>query len=174
MEVEEQKFMALEGIQTWAKATIEQVARIEAANKAQFPELADADLPQFLANEARFDAGRQFRAERLLFLIAAHKLIEHIEWAKKLSFLDNSIFSEVDALSSEIKTMRDLNEHAVEYFIGRGRFPEKWEHITEEAFADASSTINDRIGNRLSWNEVAAAAKALLSKLPPHYWPKRE
>jgi hypothetical protein len=69
--------------------------------------------------------------------------------------------------------MRDLNEHAVEYFIGPGKFPHKWFHTDEGAIADASSTINDRIGNRLSWNEVAAATQRLLIQMPTQYSHKR-
>jgi hypothetical protein len=105
-------------------------------------------------------------------LIAAFKLTECIEWARGLDFLDNGMSVEIDALAAEIKAMRDLNEHALEYFIGKGRFPEKWRHVTEEGIVDASATFNDRIGNRVSWNEVAAAAKRLLTKLPDYYWPK--
>jgi hypothetical protein len=161
MDIEDQKFMAFEGIQSWARATITQVARIEISSARQRAQ-----------GEERFNATRQFMADRHLFLIAAFKLTECIEWAKDLNFLDSGMFTEIDALAADIKAMRDLNEHALEYFIGKGRFPEKWRHVAEGGVVDASSTVNDRIGNRVSWNEVAVAAKRLLAKLPDYYWPK--
>jgi hypothetical protein len=44
----------------------------------------------------------------------------------------------------------------------------------ENSIADASSTINSRLGNRLDWNEVATAARLLLAKLPAGYYPARD
>lgn len=150
--------MAFEGIRSWAQATITQVERIEAARREAFS-----------ADEQKFKGMRKFQTERHLFLVAANKLTENIAWAKKLDFLEPSLFLEFEELKKDIKDMRDLNEHAIEYFLGQGRCKEKWIKEDETAIADASSTIDDRIGNRLSWNAVSTAAIKLLDRLPIHY-----
>jgi hypothetical protein len=102
-----------------------------------------------------------------LFLIAAYKLLEYVDWAKQLAFLDTALFREIEGLRSDIKEMRDLNEHAIEYFMEKGRFPQKWLDISDAAITDASATIGDKIGNRLNWHEVGMVAKKLITALPP-------
>lgn len=161
MNIEDQKFMAFEGIRSWAKAIIVQVERISSAQK----NLANIN------SDIRLSANRQFRTEKHLFLIAANKLMQHIDWAKKLNFLDQDLFSEFENLRKDIKEMRDLSEHSIEYFIDEGRFKEKWVKADEASSVDASSTVDDRVGNRLSWNAASKAAATLLTKLPDHYWP---
>lgn len=162
MNIEDQKFMAFEGIRSWAQAILVEVERINSARK---------NLTN-INSDIRLSANRQFQAERHLFLVAANKLMQYIDWAKKLNFLDKELFSEIEKHREDIKDMRDLNEHAIEYFIDQGRFKEKWLKVDEASIADASSTVDDRIGNRLSWNAVSAASAELLEKLPSHYWPQ--
>jgi hypothetical protein len=116
---------------------------------------------------------REFVCERHLFLIAANKLVEHIDWASSLGFLDTDVFLEMNVFSAEIKSLRDMNEHVVEYFMGGGRRRQHWVHVDEAAVADASSTVGSKIGGRLDWNEVAKAAETLIAALPAHYFPAR-
>ena len=63
----------------------------------------------------------------------------------------------------------DLSDDVVEYFLGQGHHQKKFTHLTDEGIADASSTLGDRIGNRLSWNAVAEAAAHLKQELPSRY-----
>lgn len=160
MEIESQKFMALEGVHAWARAVLVQVDRIETALRNMHPPVVD-----------RLEPARVFQVERHLFLIAAHKLTEYADWVCKLDFLDPSTFSELFLLKEDIRTLRDMNEHVVDYFLGRGRKPDEWLHVTDGAIADASSTINSLIGNRLDWHRVAAVARSLIGRLPPVYYP---
>jgi hypothetical protein len=113
MDMENQKFMAFEGIQSWARALVRQVKRINSIQA------------RFATREHFVDSRRQFACARHLFLIAAYKLIEYIDWAKNLEFLNEGLFVEIENFRKDIKDMRDLNEHAVEYFIGPGKFPHK-------------------------------------------------
>jgi len=140
-----------------------QVERIERAR--QVMRTPDNDWPEPM---------RVFQYERHLFLISAYKLIEHVDWALRLNFLDKSLFAEIHSLRGEIKSLRDMNEHAVEYFLGKGRRRDEWLHVDEGAIADASSTIDTKIGNRLDWNEVATITRRLLNALPKFYYPIHE
>jgi hypothetical protein len=157
MDAEAQKFMALEGLHTWATAVLVQVERITAATR------------MIRDHAARVNATRAFQRERHLFLIAANKVLQYIDWASQLAFLDAAIFAEFNELRPTIKDLRDMNEHVVEYFTGGGRYRDIWLHATDEVVADASSTVTTRIGNRLDWVQVAEAAKRLISRLPDHY-----
>jgi hypothetical protein len=114
-----------------------------------------------------------FQFERHLFLIASCKLTEYADWACKLEFLDNSVFSDLFSLKTDIKALRDMNEHVVDYFLGRGRKPDEWLTVTEESIADASSTVESRVGNRLDWNRVATVVRDLIGRLPSAYFPSR-
>jgi hypothetical protein len=61
--------------------------------------------------------------------------------------------------------MRDMNEHAIEYFKGKGQRPQDWIYADPGKFqADASSTIGTKIGGRLDWVELGAAAERPLGK----------
>lgn len=154
MEIEDQKFMALEGIHTWARATIEHGDRL-------------SELRMNILGENRNNVRRTFESERHSFLIAAHRLISFINWALELNFLDAQVFAEIKRFEPDIKTMRDLNEHVIEYFKGSGKRPQLWSTPT----ADASSTVGTKIGDCLDWTEVTASAARLIEGLPPHHFP---
>jgi hypothetical protein len=158
---EDQKFMAIEGLHTWIIAVSVQVDRINASRSEML----------VIDHQARPDAIRAFQRERHLFLISANKVLQYIDWVKRLDFLDNSIFDEFTTLRKDIKDLRDMNEHVVEYFTGTGRSPDIWFSVTDEAVADASSTVGTRIGNRLDWLSVVAAAERLSAHLPSMYIP---
>ncbi|MBS0269039.1 MAG: hypothetical protein JSS54_08670 [Proteobacteria bacterium] len=154
MDVEDQKFMALEGIHTWSRATI--------AHATQLSRLSTSfNSSNFIDNRRLFDS------ERHSFLIAAHRLISFINWVLELNFLDAQIFAEIKVFEPDIKTMRDLNEHVIEYFKGSGKRPQLWSTPT----SDASSTVGTKIGDRLDWTEVAGSVAGLIERLPPHYFP---
>ena len=72
MDKDDQKFIAVEGLHTWASAILTQVKRLE------------------LARGQLAEGGRHRRAylcERHFLLIAAKKLIDYIDWARDLGFL---------------------------------------------------------------------------------------
>ena len=112
----------------------------------------------------------QSRSDRHLFLVSAWKLIEHMDWADKLGCLENNNFSEIQEMRKDIKEMRDMNEHVLEYFLGDGRRQHAWMHKDEDGSTDASSTLGTKIGGRLDWVVLEAAVKRLLSNLPAPYF----
>jgi len=77
-------------------------------------------------------------------------------------------------LRKDIKELRDANEHVIEYFIAKGRYPETWFFQTPEGKSDASATVGTKIGLRLDWNKLREAVTKLLAALPKNYWPGSE
>lgn len=160
LRIEDQQFLALAGLRTWAAAVVRQAERMQAAMDEQQGLIARAPLSGSLE-----EVGDRFRSERHLFLIAAWKLVEHMDWTAKLNCLDTSIFAEIYQMRRDIKDMRDMNEHAIKYFIGKGREQENWVHEDDSSVGDASATVGSLIGGRLDWLALSNAAKALLTKL---------
>ena len=111
------------------------------------------------------DQSRAFTAERLFLLIAANQLLQCARWADELGLLEDGIFDRLYALDNDIEKMRNLSEHAVEYFRGPGRFPKEW----DSGNCDPSSTACDRIGDRLSWKALAEISAHIREALPVMY-----
>lgn len=164
MDIESQKFMATFGPQTWAKAVVLQRDRINVAMGAMASSHQDSDLPW---PQPKY----QFEAERHLFLISSWRLIEHMDWCVKLGLPFVDKFDELNAMREDIKTMRDMNEHSIKYFLGKGFRQDEFMHVSDDAIADASSTVGTKIGNRLDWSKVANAASRLLQNVPETYYP---
>ena len=109
---------------------------------------------------------RLLRVEIHFFLIAAYKLVEHIECALSLNYLDDRILKMIDPVKGDIKALRDKNEHVIEYFRGGGRRRGDWITERDDGVADASSLIGTRIGNRLDYVVVCDLAKVISESLP--------
>jgi hypothetical protein len=110
---------------------------------------------------------------RKTLLIAAKKLIDYIDWARDLGFLDEIIFQEMLRLRDDILDLKGMNEHVIEYYRGTGKNPEQWVLADELIVVDANPKIGKRIGSRLSGSESAEAVTGLLNALPKHYFPGR-
>ena len=107
-----------------------------------------------------------FHTECNYFAIAANKLLEFKEWALSLGLCATVDFSEVDAFSrQDIKDLRNMREHVLDYFRGGGHFAGRWIVETPEYKADASSFVGTLIGGRLDWSAFGEAAQRLLLKL---------
>ena len=92
--------------------------------------------------------------------------MEYRHWVGRLGLVSNDIFSAIDRFERDIDILRDQNEHVVENFRGKGKRPQDWVYKTEDgSIADASSTVETRIGGRLDWVKLGAAAQRLLPKL---------
>jgi len=158
VDAEDQKFMAVEGLHAWASAILTQVERLELARS----ELAGGGRNR-----------RAYLCERHFLVSAAKKLVDYMDWARDLGFLDDSVFREMLRLRDDIVYLRNVNEHVIEYYRGIGKDPEHWVFADELIVVDASSTIRKKIGGRLDWSELAEAASRLLNDLPKHYFPSR-
>jgi hypothetical protein len=153
---DDQKFIAVEGLHTWASAILTQVERLELARGQ-------------LAKGGRYR--RAYLCERHFLLIAAKKLVDYIDWARDLGFLDDTIFRSMLRLRDDIVALKATNEHVIEYYQGRGCQAEHWVLADELIVVDANPIPGKRKGARLDGQELAEAASGLLNALPGHYFP---
>lgn len=156
MDIDDQKFIAVEGLHTWASAILIQVERLELARGQ-------------LAKGGRYR--RAYLCERHFLLIAAKKLIDYIDWARDLGFLNDTVFKNMLRHRDDIVDLKVTNEHVIEYYQGKGRQAEHWVLADELIVVDANPIAGKRMGDRLDGQELADAASSLLSALPSHYFP---
>jgi hypothetical protein len=164
----DQKFMAFEGLLAWAKAIVRQAGRVSEAQdrlKNIFREIPYEPRVAFNAEPIR-EVGHVFKVERHLFCNASDQFFEHRRWLGRLGDFDEGIFAEIDIFEPNVNAMRDLNEHAIEYFEGRGRRPKDWMFSGDDFNSDPTGTINTLIGGRLDWVKLSQAADRLLKSLP--------
>lgn len=156
MSVEEERFMAFEGLVQWTAAVVAQAKRLAVATSTMVGS-AQSDVRL---------ASAQARSEHHYFSIAAHKVLEHREWTARLELCSDIDFSMLDEFSrSDIRDLRNMREHVVEYFEGLGRAKSRWAIETPEFKADASTVVGTLIGGRLDWVHFASAAEKLLPAL---------
>jgi hypothetical protein len=153
---DDQKFIAVEGLHTWASAILTQVERLERARR----QLADGGRHR-----------RAYLCERHFLLIAAKKLIDYIDWARDLGFLNDTIFKGMLCLRDDIVDLKATNEHVIEYYRGRAQQAKHWVFVDELIVVDANPIAGKRPGNGLDGRELAEAASSLLNALPRHYFP---
>jgi hypothetical protein len=167
----EQKFMAFEGLHTWAKAVVMQADRLTASRDSMITRMQDFTAAR-IAQRARAgdnpirDLIHTFHVERLFFCIAAAKFFEYRKWVVELKLLDPGIFAELDNFEADAKAMRDLNEHAREYFAGPGLRRKDWDTNLEQFNADPTGTNGALIGGRLDWVKLAEAMAKLIPSIP--------
>jgi hypothetical protein len=126
------------------------------------------------ALQQRLQAVHAFHSECHFFAIAAYKLLEYRGWVLTFGLCASVNFAEIDRFSAQdIRDLRDMREHVVDYFSGRGWFPDRWFVETPDFRADASSGHETMIGGRLDWVAFGAAAERLLPQLlaEPIPWP---
>jgi hypothetical protein len=160
----DQRFMAFEGLVQWTAATIEQGKRI-----------ADAASKMVGQENARLLAA-QVRSEHHYFSIAANKVLEHRDWVLQMGLCSKVDFTMLDQFSSrDIRDLRNMREHVVDYFKGLGKDKPRWVIETPEFKADASSLVGTLIGGRLDWKLFVVAAGKLLPALlaEPILYPSR-
>jgi hypothetical protein len=164
-----QKFMAFEGLLAWAKAIVRQADRVSNAQEQLKNIIAESSHREpgvvFSAEPIR-NAGHVFKVERHLFCNAAGNFLDHRRWLKRLGGFDESVFAEMDLFERDVKAMRNLNEHAIEYFEGKGQRPEDWMFRSEDFDSDPTGTVNSLIGGRLDWIKLREATARLLESLP--------
>jgi len=153
---DDQRFIAVEGLHSWASAILTQVERLELARG-------------HLAKGGRYR--RAYLCERHFLLIAAKKLIDYIDWARDLGFLDDAIFRSMLRLRDDIVDLKATNEHVIDYYQGRGCQAGHWVFADELIVVDANPVAGKCKRARLDGRELAEAASGLLNALPGHYFP---
>jgi hypothetical protein len=163
MTPDQERFMAFEGLVQWTQAVITQSARISEARERQSASLR---LGPTSTPQQRRQAMHAFHSECHFFAIAAYKLLEYRNWVRTFGLCASVDFGEVDQFSEQdIRDLRNMREHVVEYFTGGGNAQARWTVETPEYRADASSVVGTMIGGRLDWVAFGAAAGRLLPQL---------
>lgn len=156
MTPDDERYMAFEGLVQWTACAIEQGQRIARAIERQ---------SSASATDGRI-ASAMVRCEHHYFAIAANKVCEHREWVTRLGLCQGVDFATLDGFSrSDIKDLRDMREHVIEYFEGGGRFKDRWVSRGAEYSADAGSSVGTLIGGRLDWLRFSKMAEGLLLAL---------
>jgi hypothetical protein len=152
----DEKFMAFEGLVQWTAAVIAQADRLRNAQISK----------RGISSRERRAAIHDLHCQVHYFVIAAWKLLEHRKWIKAFKLCKNVDFSEIDAFSkNDIRDLRNMREHVVDYFQGIGKVKDRWLKETPSYKADASSMAGTMIGGRLDWKAFSAAAAKLLPQL---------
>ena len=153
--------MAFEGLVQWTQAVITQSVRISAVQERQFAAFAVASTPA-----QRRQAIHAFHSECHFFAVAAHKLLEFRDWVLTFGLCASVSFVEINSFSAQdIRDLRNMREHVVDYFQGAGNAHDRWMMETPDFRADASSVVGTMIGGRLDWAAFGAAAQRLLPQL---------
>lgn len=158
MDKDDQKFIAVEGLHAWASAILTQVDRVELAREQ-------------LARGGRYR--RAYLCEKHFLLIAAKKLVDYIDWARDLQFLNDNIFGKMLRLRDDIVDLKVTNEHVIERYQGIGCQGDHWVRADELIVVDVNPIAGKRVNGRLDEHELAEAASSLLAALPGHYFPGR-
>jgi hypothetical protein len=172
-----ERFMAFEGLVQWTQAVVTQSARVSEADARLSSSCAlSPSTPQrrLEATKQRHQAVHAFHTECHFFAIAAHKLLEYRDWVRTFGLCASVDFGAVDHFSEQdIRDLRNMREHVVDYFTGGGNAQARWIVETPEYRADASTRNATRIGGRLDWVAFGAAAERLLPQLlaEPIPWP---
>lgn len=167
----EERFMAFEGLVQWTQSVASQSTRVSAAAAALSDSISKAP-------DIRRRALLALQTECHFFAIAAHKLIEFLDWSRELQLCDGMDLAEIDSFDKDdICDLRNMREHVTQYFKGNGHFKPRWAKGTPQFSADASSIVGNLIGGRLDWVKFGGAATRLLDQLnklpipysnPPH------
>jgi hypothetical protein len=159
--LDDEKFMAFEGLVQWTRAVVDQAKRVSAAKDYISSEDVRNNWP--MKGRAAIHASH---CEDHYFVIAAYKIIEYRKWNQDLGLCGTVDFSEIDKFNQrDIRDLRNMREHITDYFKGEGNTPKRWTVETPEYKADASSVVGNMIGGRLDYVNFAQSAERLLSQL---------
>ncbi len=151
-----------EGLLQWSQACFEQATRTYAASSAHLKSLKSR--PQ--DPEVTAELGRHLQTQCHFFAVAACKLLDFRAWADRLGLCGTVDFAEIDRFDRKhIRDIRNMREHAVEYFEIRGFARDRWIFNTALYAADASSVCGVMIGGRLDYMAFGAAASRLHTRL---------
>jgi hypothetical protein len=171
LDIETQKFVAREGLLGWAEGVIEQSKKLYYAEAAIAQPLWEEQGPaggwrshQKVVQQIRANK-RNYFCQRHYFLIAADQLTEYRRWCCRLGVAPNSVFTELDGYKAKVNELRDMNEHIIGYFRGKGKKQDHWLHSDHFGTTDASTTVGRQLGGRLDWIEFQGVAARLLEKL---------
>ena len=165
MSEDEEKFMAYYGLIQWTQGVIFQSKRVISATEKL---LSNAGSNRELYTENLY----LMHCEHHYFVIATFKLFKYYKWSKQHNLFPNVDFSELDSVNyQDIKDLRNMREHVVEYFQGDGNAKMRWWIETSDFKADASSCVGTLIGGRLDYVAFTEIANKILPELLKEPYP---
>ncbi len=160
---EQKKFMAAQGLAQWLAASLKQGQRLRDIYTQEMPKIAE--LPPL---ERKLLIIRSHTEANFLASAAKH-VVEYRKWAKELGLFDGVDFALLDKFSEQdITDLRNMREHVIDYFEGRGRAQDRWFQETPEYSADASSVVGTKIGGRLDYEAFTTACEVVLQDVLAH------
>lgn len=154
---EKERFLAFEGLVQWTRTVMVQSARLSCAIKKMYLRDWKENFRENIQN---------FRSECHFFVISSYKLLEYRDWCLSFGLCQGVDFGEIDGFPmQDIKDLRNMREHIVDYFKGNGNAADRWYRETPDFKADASSVVEHSIGGRLDWVQFGGAAERLLARL---------
>jgi hypothetical protein len=116
-----ERYLAFEGLIQWTHAVIAQSERLSSAKE----ELGKQRGPNRIVDHRL--AVSDYHTQCHYFAIAAYKLLEFRDWAKSLKLFPRANFSEISEFPRKhITDLRDMREHAIAYFKGKGDKQKRW------------------------------------------------
>ena len=157
MRQSEERFMAYSGLIQWTEGLVSQCWRVKEASESMAEAFAAGNHVSSL---------NRLHCEAHYYVIAANKVLEYRTWAQQHGLFKNVDFSKLDKINGQaIKDLRNMREHVVEYFQGKGRAKHRWVATTPGIAADASSMVNSLIGGRLDYIEFTKIVEDILPML---------
>jgi hypothetical protein len=153
MTPDDERFNAFEGFVQWTEAVVTQSARMsQAIDRLQSSAIGLRIAPQQRLEDhpAVRQAIHAFHTEHHFLAIAAYKLYEYRDWVRTFGLCSSVDFGEVDQFSEQdIKDLRDMREHAVDYLKGEGHKPDRWIVIGRQSDLIAFGAAAERLLQRL-------------------------
>jgi hypothetical protein len=159
MSADEEQYMAFEGLVQWTQAVVTQSARVSARDQVISKEVMLNPVTRRVASLA-------FHSECNFFAIAVHKIFEYRDWAVSFGLCASVDFGEIDQFSAQdIRDLRNMREHVVDYFKGEGNSPGRWFFEMPNFKADASSVMGTMIGGRLDRIKFGVRSRTAASQI---------
>ena len=160
LSIDDQKFMAAEGLVQWLVACVEQGQRLKDIYANHMSKLSELEPRERRIVVAKSHTEGSFLAN------AANQLFLYRAWVRDLGLFTSVDFSELDPFDQQaIRDLRNMREHAIEYFLGRGNNKDRWFVETPEYSADASSVVGSMIGGRLDYKAFTSACEIVLQRV---------
>lgn len=148
------KFMAHQGLMQWLRACISQRGSIQTA------------VNNLHAVGGHSDNVSDTQTQCHYFAVSAAHVLHYADWTRKLGILKDVKFDELKTFDwRAIIDLRNMREHQIDYFDGRGKDRERWFIETPEYASDASSLTDSVIGGRLDYEVFADSCQTLLVKV---------
>ena len=169
MSLTKQEWYFLNSAKIWLKGVIYQGNRL-LENQQKMQNAMQAIAPETLMKHQDYLVLNDLRIVEEHFFVTS--ISKTIDWLKEVKKFRLELSSEIDMFFHslpEAKDLRNMREHDVDYFKGKGnaqnRFVKTLTNMTVDASASISSTDGYFIGGRLNVQRAMNAAQKLYPKV---------